>query len=334
MQRPMRAASPAAMPRVLVVEDEHLIAADISMSLQRLGYSLCQSTPDGAQAMRIAETERPDVVLMDIHLAGEQDGISTAAHMKALNVPVIYLTAYADDSTLARARATSPYGYLLKPFNERELHATIQMALERHQADSALRDSQEVLAAELETAKNDALIDPLTKVWNRKGMNEMLHAEIERARRAKQRVALMLLDIDDFKQVNDEFGHLAGDHALREISQRIRACLRPSDIVARFGGDEFLVFAGSCSEEAAATLAERILARVRQQTIQSGAHELPVTLTIGMVSTVVTPELTSTSLIEQADAALYAAKSDGRNCYRAATSFAGTWVDLATKARA
>jgi diguanylate cyclase len=320
-------------PRILIVEDEIVIAADISASLHKLGYALCPSAEDGAAAVQIAEAERPDAILMDIHLRGVQDGISTVAKLRELNIPVIYLTAYADDSTLERARATKPYGYLLKPFNERELHATIQVALERHRADCELIDSHKTLAAELDEARTDALIDPLTKVWNRKGMDEMLHAEIERARRANQRVALMLLDIDHFKRINDQFGHPAGDEVLKEVAHRVRTSLRPSDIVARYGGDEFLIFAGSCSEGAAGTLAERIVTRVDQHAFVSGTQRLPVTVTIGVASSVVAGDLSTNTLIEAADAALYAAKLQGRNCFRVSALFAGAWVDLASLAR-
>jgi diguanylate cyclase (GGDEF)-like protein len=324
----------APKPRLLVVEDEFLIAADISASLEKLGYSLCSSAQDGAAAVQIAQAERPGLVLMDIHLKGARDGISTAAEISALNIPVVFLTAYADEATLARARVTKPYGFLLKPFNERELHATIQVALERFRTDSELIESRKMLVAQLDDAKNDALIDPLTKAWNRKGMEEMLHAEMERARRANQRVALMLLDIDHFKQVNDRFGHMSGDHVLKETAKRIRACLRPSDIVARFGGDEFLMFAGSCSEETAGTLAERILNRISRRAFSSGAQRFPVTATIGVASSAVTADLSTDTLIEHADAALYDAKSQARNCFRVATSFAGAWVALAPKALA
>jgi diguanylate cyclase (GGDEF)-like protein len=318
-------------PRILVVEDERLIAADIAASLKHLGYALCGSAQDGATAVKLAEAERPDLVLMDIHLQGEMDGIDTAAQLRDAGIPVVYLTAYADDSTLERARATQPYGYLLKPFNERELHAVVQVALERSRADSELSASNKTLATELDEARQDALTDPLTKVWNRKGMDEMLNAEMGRARRGQQRVALMLLDVDHFKQVNDDRGHPAGDHVLKEIAQRIRACLRPSDVVARYGGDEFLVFAGSCSEPAAGTLAQRIVSRVRLRPFVFGGQEIPITVTIGVASSVVTVDLPVATLIEHADAALYAAKSDGRNGYRVATLFAGAWVPLAGK---
>lgn len=127
------------LARVLVVEDERVVALHLRQQLSRLGYDVPFMATKGPQALEAIELHRPDVVLMDIHIEGDMDGIDTASRIPShLRIPVIYLTAYSEESTLERARSTKPYGYLLKPFSERELHATIQMAMERHRADSAV----------------------------------------------------------------------------------------------------------------------------------------------------------------------------------------------------
>jgi signal transduction histidine kinase len=132
--------------RILVVEDERIVALHLQVMLQGLGYDVVANVANGEQALQTIEETVPDLVLMDVHIEGEIDGIETAARIPAsYHIPVVYLTAYSEEATLERARATRPYGYLLKPFSERELHATIQMVLERSSAEKALRASEERL---------------------------------------------------------------------------------------------------------------------------------------------------------------------------------------------
>lgn len=122
--------------RVLVVEDEAIIAKDLQNSLRRLGYAVAAVASSGEDALHQARTTQPDIVLMDIRLKGEMDGIETAGHIREhLHLPVIYLTAHADEAMLQRAKVTGPYGYILKPFEERDLHTAIDMALYNHRAE-------------------------------------------------------------------------------------------------------------------------------------------------------------------------------------------------------
>ena len=135
--RTVIAAPVEARARVLVVEDEHLVALDIQRGLERMGHHVTVAY-EGERAVSLFDETRFDLVLMDIKLGGSLDGIEAAqAIRRRYDVPVIYLTAYADNQTLARARVTEPYGYVLKPFQERELRAAIDMALKRHATDRA-----------------------------------------------------------------------------------------------------------------------------------------------------------------------------------------------------
>jgi len=144
--------------RILVVEDEGIIAEDIQISLRDLGYDVFAVVTTGEEAVRTAGESRPDLVLMDVVLQGEMDGIEAANRIRSgLGVPVIYLTAYADDKMLERAKMTEPFGYLMKPFRDRELHSTIEMALFKHELDRQLRESQEWLSVTLNSI-GDALI--------------------------------------------------------------------------------------------------------------------------------------------------------------------------------
>jgi PAS domain S-box-containing protein len=130
--------------KVLVVEDERIVALDLKTRLSMLGYSVVATVSSGEQAVEKATELHPDIVLMDIHLEGALDGIEAAHELhEALHVPVIFLTAYSQDNTLARAEKSLPFGFLVKPVDERALHASIQMALARHAAETALRESEQ-----------------------------------------------------------------------------------------------------------------------------------------------------------------------------------------------
>ena len=145
--------------KVLLVEDEGIVARDLQRRLERLGYGVIGVVDNGAEALALVEQTRPDVVLMDIVLQGQLDGVETARQLcSRMDVPVIFLTAHSDTVTIRRARETTPYGYLLKPFEERELHTTIEMALYRHRADHKIRDqaaSLRELSTRLQTIREE-----------------------------------------------------------------------------------------------------------------------------------------------------------------------------------
>jgi signal transduction histidine kinase len=169
--------------RVLVVEDERIVAMHLRQQLQKLAYEVPAVAHSGRQALRSIEEDKPDIVLMDIHIDGEMDGIETAAKIPAdLGIPVIYLTAYSDDGTLARARNTGPSGYLVKPFSERELHATIQMAMERRRTDAAAREHGRELE-ELVIARTASLSSALRQLEAETAEREAAEAALRQAQK-------------------------------------------------------------------------------------------------------------------------------------------------------
>jgi len=142
---------PARIINILIVEDELLIAKNLSKKLERLGYQIADIVSSGVDAIQRASEIKPDLILMDIVIKGEIDGIETAARInQELDIPIIYTTAYADDETLQRAENTGSYGYLLKPFKERELHATIKIVLSKHQEAVRLQKIIALAAAKSE----------------------------------------------------------------------------------------------------------------------------------------------------------------------------------------
>jgi len=144
--------------RILVVEDEIIVSKDIENRLKNLGYAVSAVASSGEEAINKAEETHPDLVLMDIILKGDMDGMESAKQIRdRFNIPVVYLTAYADDKTLQRAKITEPYGYILKPFEERELHTAIEMALCKHEIESRLKESEDWLSTTLNSI-GDAVI--------------------------------------------------------------------------------------------------------------------------------------------------------------------------------
>lgn len=142
---------------VLVVEDEFIVSKDIQSSLKKLGYNVIGAAPSGEKALEILAENTPDIVLMDIMLKGEMNGIETAEIVRnQYAIPVIYLTAYADESTLSKAKVTEPYGYILKPFKEIDLHTSIEMALYKHKKEQEVEKERDMLYSLVENKEKEA----------------------------------------------------------------------------------------------------------------------------------------------------------------------------------
>lgn len=140
---------------VLVVEDESIVSKDIQHSLKKLGYNVVGASPTGEKAIELAGSENPDIVLMDIMLKGEMSGIEAASQIKEkYSIPVIFLTAYADESTLSKAKITEPYGYVLKPFKEIDLHTTIEMAIYKHGKEQEVMKERDLLFSIVENKES------------------------------------------------------------------------------------------------------------------------------------------------------------------------------------
>ncbi|MHC4540829.1 MAG: response regulator, partial [Planctomycetota bacterium] len=139
--------------KILIVEDEGVVALDIEARLKRLGYNTVDTACFGDEAVKKAAKLAPDLVLMDIKLRGDMDGTEAARQIRdRFNIPVVYVTAYSDEAILKSAKASEPYGYIVKPFGNRELRATVEMALYRHKTEKALRQAEQKYRTVVETA--------------------------------------------------------------------------------------------------------------------------------------------------------------------------------------
>lgn len=317
---------------ILVVEDEVVVAQDIRRMLIGLGYEVPATVATGEGALRAAEICPPDLVLMDIHLKGPLDGVGTAARLQEKHgAPIVFLTAHSDDATLARVKETHPYGYIIKPFTDRELRTSIEIALSRHDSESEMRtkagrltELNAVLAARAAERKISsdrhlaaARIDPLTEAGNRLHLETELEGIADRVLRYGHRYCVAFCDIDTFKSYNDTFGHLAGDDAIRAVARAMRFQLRRGDGFFRYGGDEFLALLPEQTLSSARECMERVSAGVRAiPTVANGGVLIRgVTLSIGIAEFRGAPHPeTNQSWLKRADAALYRAKARGRNC--------------------
>ena len=278
--------------KILIVEDESIIAEDISDSLISLGYRITGMVYSGEEAIEAAAKCRPDLVLMDVNLQGEIDGITAAAEIRArFQIPVVYLTAYADENTLRRVNATKPFGYIVKPFEEKNLHTTIQLALHRHEYDS------------------------LTNLPNRSLLREQLNQVLEKQKELPAMIPVITLSLDKINRINSTLGHDIGDSVLCKVAQRLSNCRENINIVARLEAAEFAIVIQPVTEkQEAAKIAQNILDIVAQPMIVKGS-ELYLTASIG-ISLSPSDASDGDQLLKNAYTAMYNSQQQGGNNYQ------------------
>ena len=422
-------------PRILIVEDEVVVAHDIRLQLEELGYLTAGQAATGEEAVALAAQLQPDLVLMDIGLGGVMDGIAAALAIRAQqSLALVFLTAYAADDVLERAMLAEPYGYILKPFSERELRTVLRMALYKHQADARERDlaqhnqaildnlsngvitlnakgdmvsfnqgacamfgytTEQVLGRnvsmlmpepvrawhqsylqhdpsqvlgqlagrgrEVQGMRQDgsifplnlkvtgiaragqpmylgimtdlsqhrldeekiqqlAFYDELTGLPNRRRLLDRLRLAVLSANRSGQHGALIFLDLDHFRQVNETLGPGFGDDLLIEVARRLLACVREDDTVAHLGGDEFMVMLEGLGlgRQGAAVHAESVAAKVLHSLSQPYSLRGRVHNGSASVGIVIFDKDSAEldELLKMADAAMYQAKGAGRNAVR------------------
>lgn len=198
--------------RILVVEDESIVALGIEHRLQTLGYEVAASVASGEAAIQQAAETRPDLVLMDIQLQDEMDGIEAARQIRTrFNVPVVYLTAHADHHTVQRAKITEPFGYIIKPFQEHDLHIAIEMALYKHKMESSLAEHERWLVTTLRSI-GDAVI-----ATDSKGAIIFMNPAAETLTGWQQAEATGLDLPEVFKLVNEETRHTIENQAAQAM---------------------------------------------------------------------------------------------------------------------
>lgn len=216
--------------RILVVEDEGIVAMEIKDRLEGLGYKVSELASSGEEAIQKAERVLPDLVLMDIILKGSMDGVEAAEKIRAnLGIPVVYLTAYSDDSTLQRAKIAEPFGYILKPFDERELYSTIEMALYKHKMERKLMESEQWLATTLKSI-GDAVI-----ATDKGGFITFMNPAAEKLTGWKKDDALGIDLCEVFKVVDEDTLAPIESPVTRALSSGSAASLKDNSILMAIG---------------------------------------------------------------------------------------------------
>jgi len=292
-------------PLILVAESSDAIRADLLRRLSERGHRVA-GAGDGDQALALVERDVPDVVLLDHELPGV-DGMTVLdrlrAHDELAAVPVIMLTSSRDPDLVVEALRRGAHDFLRKPFDPAELDARVIAALRIKRLHDALLEANRRLARQ-------ALTDDLTALANRRHGAHQLEREIALCVRHGRVLALVRVDVDHFKAINDTHGHQAGDQVLAEVARRLAAAVRGGDELARWGGDEFVAILPGTDKAGALRAAERLRAAVAAAPVEAAGIELPVTVSVGWAHwSGDTPD----DLLARADRALYGAKGAGRD---------------------
>ena len=332
---------------ILIVDDSEAFAAAVVDMLD--GAFDASVAHSAREALEMAEYIRPKIVLLDVVLPdGEGYDVCSSLKRAFQNQPmqIVLMSANYDANRMERILATGADDFIKKPFELLEfqlrlkaaqirLRAQMKMMEEREFYRQAVRQEENLTIklldrqlglketlADLESKKvglerentklaTAARFDVLTGLLNRHSLNARLELELRRAIEEKAILAGMMIDIDEFKSVNDSFGHLVGDDVLRAVGDALRACLRREDFAGRYGGEEFFVILPGSGMEAALAIAERIRATIAAADVAVGGAKVSVTASIGVAPYAVGDAVAD--WVGKADAAMYRAKQAGRN---------------------
>ena len=411
--------------KILILEDEKIIAIDLQRKLERFGYFVVGMTEQAEQAIELAKELNPDLLLSDIMLQGDADGITAAQYCyENLDIPTVFLTAFSDSQTLERAKTAHPYGYILKPFKDKDILNTIEIAIYKHKIERELAKQQKLFSAIL-TSINDGIIatdtdfiiqfmnpiacdiletteekargkhfseffnamnadtqqdfftliknstetpiylseilykiksgaiiflsctvtrleftnkklsgfvinlhditeikklserityqsnhDILTGLSNRDEFSYKLNEYIKNVKKTNLSHALLMLDIDRFKVINDTCGAIAGDELLRQVASFLQAVIQRNDVCARMGGDEFAILLLNCTPRDAVSVANRIHELSRKQNFLWNNTVFPLSMSIG-IATIDKDSGDVHYMLACADDALHLAKEEG-----------------------
>lgn len=303
----------AASPTILVADDEPVNRALIQLRLEREGYRVLTAR-NGSEAVEQAKAALPDLVILDVMMP-EMDGLDACRLMKenerTRDIPIIFLSARDETEMKVSGLSLGADDYISKPFEAEELVARVHVAIRLKRERDQLRNNAEEASMRAEVAQERAMTDALTGLFNRHGLQQLLARENAEARRYSRPLSCLLIDLDNFKTVNDTYGHAIGDLALQQIAGILRETVRGSDTVFRFGGEEFLVLLPETELDGAIALAEKIRATAASRPFGDGERVFSLTLSAGVAT--LSDNESGQDMISRADKALYHAKGNGRN---------------------
>lgn len=296
-------------PTLLIIDDSSTMRSQLRAALEAAFDEITiYEEADGLAGYKAMLTRRPDLVLCDLVMPGF-DGqkllTMRSQRPETAAIPVIMLTAADDIERKVELLDKGAADYVTKPFHPKELAARVRV----HLRLKLLSDEVQAANARLEAL---ATTDELTGLSNRRLFEQLLALEHQRTIRYKTPLSIALVDVDNFKDVNDTYGHQMGDEVLRNLGTLIHSAIRTTDLAARYGGEEICILLPHTPLAGAMELAERLRILVEQATHILGDHTISKTISIGVACSL-SGEETSAELLKRADEALYAAKRSGRN---------------------
>lgn len=301
--------------RILLVEDRLSVVERLQSALS--AFHAVEVEKDAQQAAQRAAEGGFDSVIISLDLQ-DQDGLRLCSQLRSLertrNISVLLMGEAEDRARILRGLDIGAHDFLLRPIDRNELLARVRTQVRRKRFTERLRDS-------VQSSMEMAVMDQLTGLHNRRFMTSRLAMMFDESALRARSLSILLLDVDHFKAVNDSWGHDAGDEVLREFANRVRACTRGIDLVARMGGEEVVVVLPDTGRDAACQVAERIRERVESEpfAIQSDTHDIRVTVSVGVANRRA-GDASSADIMKRADDALYRAKAGGRNRVVAASA--------------
>jgi two-component system cell cycle response regulator len=288
--------------KILIADDDPLTLLYLQDVLQDWEYDVLTAADGDSACNILLQPDAPLIAIIDWMMPG-LDGVEVCRRIRATvknrYIYLIMLTSRVETAFVVEAMNAGADDFISKPFNLEELQVRIRAGRRIGELEQELR----------KRADHDAL----TGIFNRGAIIETLQAEISRQARGLDPVSIIFADLDHFKRTNDEYGHLAGDAVLREVSRRVGAVLRPYDSLGRYGGEEFLIVLPACDSGGAVEVAERVRKVVAAHPVATDFGAISSSLSVGVAVADKGQAISLNGLIKQADIALYRAKQRGRN---------------------
>lgn len=295
--------------KILLAEDDPVSSRLVQHVLESAGYDVVSVAEGDTAAALLSGPDGPRLALIDWMMPG-MDGPSVCKEVRRRRqqpyVYMVLLTAKESTEDVIAGLEAGADDYLKKPVHAAELKARLR-------SGQRILELEDNLIRAREEMRFKATHDALTALWNRGFVLDLMERELERARREHTSVTLLMCDLDHFKNINDKYGHLAGDEVMREVGRRMLRCVRAYDAVGRYGGEEFLVILSGCGSAHSKERAEQIRTALVQCPVTTDHGSVSVSTSIGVVSTDDWGRLSGEQLLREADLALYEAKVAGRN---------------------
>lgn len=300
--------------RILIADDDALSLRLLERTLEREGYEVTAVQNGRLAAEHLCRQDGPRLALLD-WVMPELDGPAVCREVRQkreqVYVHMILLTSKESKRDIVEGLESGADDYLIKPFDAAELTARLRTGLRILKLEDKLVEAREEM-------RFKATYDPLTGLLNRGVILDLLSRELSRTHREDGCTTILMGDLDHFKSINDTRGHLVGDEVLMEIARRMLGSVRSYDFVGRYGGEEFLIVLSNCDTSSSLSRAEEIRRAIASGPVQTIQGPIPVTMSLGVLSSRDWGLRPVEELLREVDAALYKAKAAGRNCVKLA----------------